>query len=341
MPDRRTEFSMALRRLNEWASSIRRTFDDPRIPGPIRDSFKTVVAVFEDAIQAVASELEKIRGELNSTRMLVDEHHKSVGKSFTAVRREVALVAKNAESAQRQYVVLNRQMRLSQVQGRKADIDDWASGQAELGVQVAEGREAAQRLRGTTGTQEPAARIKRYRDDNAAYQRHLHEAVAAARDLATVDPTTSRRALAGLLDRWAGNRTEAARLARLLPPAMADACRAQADLDIAEQQRADLRHRAELGDQAERILYQNIDAYLYPVLDGGLVLPIWLDLALGCGIAGRDWRDWLDTAIRLIHYRIVYRVPSGCDALGPRPTTEGRQSTEYDRLRADCAAYHL
>ncbi|WP_329051184.1 hypothetical protein OG738_03635 [Amycolatopsis sp. NBC_01488] len=373
MSDGRDELTSTMRRLHEWALGVQR-ISDPRITGPIKESFIKVVAMFENAIQVVALEPEKLRVELNSTRALVaesqrklaaavseriqevdtrldktgkawkelfDEQSSSVDKNFAVLRQEMTSVAKNAESAQRQCVVLKRQISMIQAPGMRAEIDDWAVGQAALGGLVAEGREAAHQLRRMTDTQEPAARIKQYRDEDAAYQRHVCEAVTAARQLTTVDPTTSRRALAQLLERWAGNRKEATRLAQVLPHVKADARRAQDDLDTASQKRAELQHRAERGEQAERDLYQNIDAYLYPVLDGGKVLPLWLDLALGCGIAGRDWPDWLDTAIRLIRYRIVYRVPPGCDALGPRPTVEGRQTTEYDQLRADCAAYRL
>jgi chromosome segregation ATPase len=373
VPDRRDELTTTLRRLREWAASIQRV-SESRITSPTRDSFLNLAAMFESTILTVARELEGIRKDLSETarladasqrklagavseqiqainakleetdkkwKTIVDEQRRSADEKFAALRQEVTSVAKNAESALRQHVALKRQVRMIQAPGMNAEIDDWAAGQAELGVQVAEGRKAAHHLRDMTDTQELAARIARYRDEDAAYRRHLRDAVTAARDLVTLDPTTSRRALAEVLDRWAGNRTEATRLAQKLPFVAAEARRAQDDLDLASQEKADLQHRADLGERAERILYENIDAYLYPVLNGGLVLPIWLDLALGCGIAGRDWSDWLDTAIRLIRYRIVYRVPLGCDALGPRPTGDGPQCAEYDQLRADCAAYRL
>ncbi|MGW5718481.1 hypothetical protein ACWEVP_20095 [Amycolatopsis sp. NPDC003865] len=333
MSDGRDELTSALRELHEWAS------------GELNSTRKLVAESQRKLADEVGERIRKMNTRLDEAgrewKKLLGEQSGSVDKKFAALSKEVTSVAKNAESAQRQCVVLNRQIRMIQAPGMTAEIDDWAAGQAELGVLAADGREAAHQLRGMTDTREPTARIKQYRDEDAAYQRHLHEAVTAARQLTTVDPTTSRRVLAELVERWAGNRKEATRLAQLLPHVKADARRAQDDLDTASRKRADLRHRAERGEQAERTLYQNIDTFLYPVLDGGKVLPLWFDLALGCGIAGRDWPDWLDTAIRLIRYRIVYQVPPGCDALGPRPTAEGQQSAEYDRLRADCAAYRL
>lgn len=373
MIDRRDELTRTVHQLRGWALNIQRELD-ANMSTPIRNSFIDLVTRFNDATQLIARELRQTKTELGDTRTdlentvrlavealadrtreltrKLDEEEKDRKKSFEeqrlfltqnleCLRHEMASLTKEVESTQRQCDLVDRRIRLIRAPGMKAEIDAWAVSQAELGVLVAEGRKASHRMHGMTGTEELVARIKKYDDDVAAHEHRQHEAVTAARELATLDLAASGKKWGEPLERWTRNHAATLALAEQLASSVAAARQAQEELDLASQRGADLQLVVDRGAVAEAALRQNTYSYLYSVLDAGQVLPIWLDLALGCGIPRQNWQEWLDTAVRVIMYRIVYRVLPGCDALGVRPAVEGRQRDEYDQLRTDCTAYRL
>jgi hypothetical protein len=91
---------------------------------------------------------------------------------------------------------------------------------------------------------------------------------------------------------------------------------AKASLDADDAQRTGFQPQIDAHIAAQRALHNTVVGRLDPILRKRLVGPLWFTLALGDSPDGEELRAWLDAAVSLVRYRIIYGVTDPIDALG-------------------------
>ncbi|MET0236064.1 MAG: hypothetical protein ABW224_15575 [Kibdelosporangium sp.] len=281
---------------------------------------------------------EKLETDLAKANRRADEQTDSIMRQLDDIRSRLEELATSADKLASRSSVLERQVRQSLPDTATAELDKWLTRHTELGSQIFEGREAARRLQAMTDAETLRTRMEQHDYNLAAHREHRDKAIAAARDLASLDPSAT-----GDWDRparaWTEHRQAFARLSAELSRSAAEASQAQAELDSHARRSAEL--AVEGGELAETMLRQHVRDHLDTVLATDPVLPAWLANALGAGVSRTYLREWLNTATGIMVYRLVYRFASPIDPLGPRPAEPGARRAEYDRLKHDCELYGL
>jgi hypothetical protein len=279
---------------------------------------------------------EKLGNDLDKTSRRTDDRLDALARRLDKLDARLDTLALEAEATQREVELVHRKIRRIEVPGSAAEIDTWAAGQAELATQVAEGREAARKLGGMADVRTLRARIDAHDTNVAGHRAHQDQAIAAARQLAELDPAAAETTWTQHMRAWSRHEQAAAELAGKLAASQADATAAQAELAGYSQRTSELVPTIDQGEIADGRLRERVRGYLETVVAADQFLPSWLEVALGPGIPRKHWREWMDTALGIIRYRLVYRVTSLVDALGERPDAEGERQAEYDRLTEAC-----
>jgi hypothetical protein len=300
-----------------------------------RDEFKRLLTTLTEELAEQARKLDRLKeSDKRTTKGLA-----SATRRLEEVERKAKSLNDLVESTRGEYVHLERRVRQIQSPRAKAQVDAWAAGQTDLGTRVAQGRAATHRMRDMSG-EDQRNRIARHDNNVTTHRRHQQDAVEAARQLSMLPPAPARRRWRGPMAAWSVNHTAALRLAEELPTSEADKRRALKELDVMSRHSSELDTVVRDGEAADTELRQRIEDFVKGVVDADQFLPMWLELALGIGVSWKHPREWIRTAVGVIHYRIVYAVTDPVTALGDRPA-DREQRDIYDRLTADCAAYQL
>lgn len=308
-------------------------------------SLETSVSQLRTAHQQTRTELaetkrtaEKAESGLRKASKRTDEGFELVTRQLDDVRSRLDELADAIDKLDNRSSVLERQIRQGTPAGQKAELDNWLARHTELGFQVYQGREAAGRLQAMTDVQTLHNRIEQHERNLAAHRHHRDQAIAAARELAALDPAVTpgweRPVLA-----WTTSQRAFAKLSAELESSHADARQAQAELESTARRTAEL--AVESGELAENMLRQHIHDHLDTVLADDPVLPAWLANALGAGPSRTYLREWINTAVGIMAYRVVYQITSQLDPVGPRPLEPGVRRAHYDELKRDCERYRL
>lgn len=136
--------------------------------------------------------------------------------------------------------------------------------------------------------------------------------ISGARTLATSADVPADSAWASFDDRKAAvdQHRESGRYLRQ------QAERAQAELDTEASLRKSFQPQIDAHIAAHDALHQVIVGRFDTILRQRQVAPLWFTLTLGDWPAGDELKDWLDTAIALVRYRIIYGVTDPIEALG-------------------------
>ncbi|MBP2321506.1 putative nucleic acid-binding Zn-ribbon protein [Kibdelosporangium banguiense] len=264
-----------------------------------------------------------------------DDEFKSAGRRLRALETDVVTLADQVRNTQREVELLERKVRQIDAPGSKAEIDTWALGQAELAAEISAGRKAARKLRALADTEALERRIARHDEHVDELRTRRGQAIAAARELASLEPDAIDEAWLSPMRAWNKHHKAAIALAEELDSSAADAQEAKAELAVQSQRSSELQPAVERGRRAEERLWGRVHGYMESVVAADQFLPIWMVNALGPGLPRQNWRGWMSAAVGIIFYRVVYQVTSLVDALGERPAQEGERQDEYDRLYAE------
>jgi DNA repair exonuclease SbcCD ATPase subunit len=282
---------------------------------------------------------DKLDDDLRRYDRRTDERIEALSRRLDKLDARLDSLAVLAEGTQREFELLNRKVRQAEAPGARAGIDSWAVGQQDLADQVAQGRAAAQKLQAMADHKTLRTRIDKHDQHVTDLRQHQDLAVAAARELAELDPDAVETLWAQQMRTWTRHQQAAAALTAKLAASEADAAQARAEMAVYTQRTGELVPAIEQGELAEGRLRERIRGYLETVVAADQFLPTWLEVVLGPGIPRKHWREWMDTAVGIVLYRLVHRVPSLVDALGERPVQAGERQAEYDRLTGDCELY--
>jgi hypothetical protein len=309
--------------------------------GALDTTVKQLSTAYEQTREDLAGakrKFEKVESDLGKTTRRTDEHLDSIDRQLKEIRTRLDELATMTDKLASRSAVLERQVRQSLPATETAELDAWLARHTELAAQIYTGREAAHRLRTMTDVETLRERMEQHDYNLAARIEHRDKAVAAARVLAELDPAAIEDWDRPARD-WRRHQQAFAEIDAGLAASEAAARQAQVELDSHARKSAEL--AVESGDLAETMLRQHINDHLDTVLATDPVLPAWLANALGAGVSRTYLREWLATAAGIMVYRLVYRITSPIDPLGPRPSEQGIRRTEYDRLKKESDRYRL
>jgi chromosome segregation ATPase len=306
---------------------------------PLEASVKQLSTAHEQTSEELGKakrRTEKLESDLGKANRRTDEQFGSVNRQLKEIRSQLEELAIMTDKLAARSDVLERQVRQSLPAAETAELDSWLARHTELAAQIFAGREAAHRLQTMTDVQTLRERMEQHEYNLAARIEHRDKAVAAARELAELDPAAD-------WDRpardWRRHQQAFAKINAELAASEAAARQAQVELDSHARKSAEL--AVESGELAETMLRQHIHDHLDTMLATDPVLPAWLANALGAGVSRTYLREWLNAAVGIMVYRLVYRITSPIDPLGPRPAEPGARRTEYDRLKQESERYRL
>jgi hypothetical protein len=100
--------------------------------------------------------------------------------------------------------------------------------------------------------------------------------------------------------------------------------------------RADKQPVMSAGDRAEKRLTLALRSRLADAVSSRSLLPAWFVTVLGAVPPARATDRWLETATRVLLYRLTYDITDQGVALGPQPLDADRhRRSRYERLRKD------
>jgi chromosome segregation ATPase len=307
--------------------------------GSLETSVQQLSAAHQQArenLDNVKRRTEKLESDLGKANRRTDEQFGSADRQLREIRAQLEELATLTDKLAARSEVLERQVRQSLPATATAALDTWLARHTELAAQVYAGREAAHRLETMTDVQTLRERMDQHEYNLAARIEHRDKAVAAARELAELDPAADWEQPAS---DWRRHQQAFAKISAELAASETAARQAQVELDSHARKSAEL--AVESGELAETMLRQHIHDHLDTVLATDPVLPPWLANALGAGVSRTYLREWLSTAVGIMVYRLVYRITSPIDPLGPRPAEPGFRRTEFDRLKAESERYRV
>lgn len=90
------------------------------------------------------------------------------------------------------------------------------------------------------------------------------------------------------------------------------------------------------GDRAEKRLTLALRSRLADAVRSRSLLPAWFVTVLGAAPPARGTDAWLETATRVLLYRLTYDITDQVVALGSAPSEADRhRSSWYEQLRKD------
>ncbi|RQW96971.1 hypothetical protein DLJ59_30215 [Micromonospora inaquosa] len=89
------------------------------------------------------------------------------------------------------------------------------------------------------------------------------------------------------------------------------------------------------GEAARATLQSKLRDRLSTAIADAALLPSWFTIVLGHQPPATDTQRWLDTAVSLLMYRIIYAVKDPVVALGPPPGDDADRKAWYRSLTED------
>jgi outer membrane murein-binding lipoprotein Lpp len=213
-----------------------------------------------------------------------------------------------------------------------AELDKWPADFKALVAAVRTGRELSGHVLTDLQRASYVGRI-----DAPNYLRRLQvekreKMIAYARTLASADPT-DRQAWQEVRDAWPQLAKEFNELADRFNAAVDNAARAREEFDAAEARQREVAGRVQHGQQCYTKLLVRIRTRLVEALRDDLLLPMWFETALGPTTPTENTEQWLDTAVQVIAYRLIYQVDDQALALGTGSTRRSSIQTATRRRR--------
>lgn len=271
-------------------------------------------------------ELRDIRSGISGCNDKIDKAEEELGDRLEDAEQAIARLMQHLR-------LLDGQIKAAQGVP-EADLDTFTTDQRALARTMQRGRSARSLLLGDHDRVTHQTRVRYHRETAAK-----HQAARAAVVETTGAFTTSRY---GTTDHSeAASRLRAAiadetrlrqDLARQAPGAD-ESARALAD-DAST--RADQQPVMAAGNRAEKRLTLALRSRLADAISSRSLLPAWFVTVLGAAPPARATQQWLETATRVVLYRITFDITDQVLALGPEPPDTDRQRRSwYDQLRRD------
>ncbi|GLY50988.1 hypothetical protein [Lentzea sp. NBRC 102530] len=279
-----------------------------------------------DPVKALDDKIERLKKELKSLETRIDNaqtdaaHHqlsqanqlKDSNRKLTKTDDRVTELAESVHRLERLLVALNRKVRASET--RKADFDEWPEiGETDL-AKILKGQEAYARRSFTP------QEAKDTRRAIAEYDKAAREAMDAAEALTHLPPNAEAL--------WRTNYKQW-----------------QAIQDVERPQPPDDDTHAKdsvaksTGNEAIKHARVVIRGRIEDAVASDLLFPAWFENILGPAAPPGRADDWLYTATDVVLYRLLHKITSPADALGPVPEEDGHRKTLHVRLTGECADY--
>lgn len=215
-----------------------------------------------------------------------------------------------------------------------ADLDTFTKDQHALARTIEQGWNARSLLLGDHDRQTHQVRVRHHRETADKHQTVLTVVVdAVGAFTASRYNTSAHTEAAGRL------RTTIAEEARLRQDTARQALRAEESANALSDDastRADKQPVISAGDRAEKRLTLALRSRLADAISSRALLPAWFVTVLGAVPPARATDQWLETATRVLLYRLTYDIADQVVALGPEPSDADRDRRSwYEQLRKD------
>ncbi|WP_394617532.1 hypothetical protein JNUCC0626_49510 [Lentzea sp. JNUCC 0626] len=279
-----------------------------------------------DPVKALDDKIERLKKELKSLETRIDNAQtdaahqqlsqanqlKDSNRKLTKTTDKVTELAESVHRLERLLVALNRKVRAGET--RKADFDEWPEIDDLDLAKILKGQEAYARRSFTP------QEAKDTRRAIAEYDKAAQEAIEAAEALTHLPPNAEAL--------WRNNYKQWKAIQNAERPQPPDDDTHAKD-SVAKS----------TGNEAIKHARQVIRARIEDAVASDLLFPAWFENLLGPAAPPGRADDWLYTATDVVLYRLLHKITSPADALGPVPDEEGHRKTLHDRLTGECADY--
>ncbi len=215
-----------------------------------------------------------------------------------------------------------------------ADLDTYTKDQHALARTMLKGWNARSLLLGDHDSHTHQVRVRHHRETADRHRTALAAVVDAIGAVtASRYGTTGHSEAAGRLRAAIADEARLRQdLARQAPHAEASATALADDSST----RADKQPAMSAGDRAEKRLTMALRSRLADAVSSRALLPAWFVTVLGAAPPARATNQWLETATRVLLYRLTYDITDQVVALGPEPSDADRHRRSwYEQLRKD------
>ncbi|SDH19519.1 hypothetical protein SAMN05216553_117153 [Lentzea fradiae] len=263
-------------------------------------------------LKALTTRIENSETEAAQQHLGVTNQIRDTTRKITKTDDRVSELAESVHRLERLLIALNRKVRAGNT--GKADFDSWPEVGDEQLARIAKGQEAYARRKFTP------QEAKLARKAVAEYDRQALEAVEAAEALTHLPPTAESL--------WRKNYRQWTAITTKVRP----------ELPEGDTQASDSAAKS-AGNTAIAEVRRHIRARIEDAVARDLLFPAWFENMLGPAAPPGRADDWLYTATDVVLYRLLHKVTSPADALGPAPREDGHRKTLFDRLTAECAEH--
>jgi hypothetical protein len=297
-----------------------------------------------NSLESQVADLEDLPEELRRLRHHLDSELEEHSSKFRSVESDVEeLEAGTGTLAAKLKVLTTRLTWLekhlaSTGEIESAELDADALGLSSQADDVA-------RARGAKAQLHPDYQLGIWRqqiDDHAkrltAHRAARQAVLDAAAKLGTTDPNSRAHHQAAAAFTTAVPQEREA--AKLLPQSAGRAKAARTNLPQEEERRTRLAPVIADGERAEKMLHWQLRSQLSDALDRALLMPTWFSTVFGPLPPAANADTWLNTAVRVLAHRAVYRITDPVLALGDRPHSPDHRISEYNELAEDLRRLH-
>ncbi|MER6409003.1 hypothetical protein ABT269_37215 [Streptomyces viridosporus] len=215
-----------------------------------------------------------------------------------------------------------------------ADLDTFTTDQRALARTMEQGWSARRHLLGDHDRATHRRRIQYHQDTTARHRQARTEVIdAVAAFTASRYGTPDHAKATGRLRTALSNENT---LRQNLTQQKTRAEESANALAADAQTRADRQPVISAGERAEKRLTMALRSRLAEAISSRALPPAWFVTVLGAAPPARDTDRWLQTATRVLLYRLTYDITDQVLALGPAPSdTDRHRRSWYDELHKD------
>ncbi|GAB2766559.1 hypothetical protein [Streptomyces bullii] len=271
-------------------------------------------------------ELRDIRSDISECDDKIDKVDEELGARITDTEQAIKRLTQHVR-------LLDGQLKVSGGVPA-ADLDTFTADQRALARTMEQGWNARSLLLGDHDRHTYQVRVRHHRETADRHRTALASVVDAVGAFTSSRyGTTEHSEAAGRLRTAIADEARLRQdLARQAPHAE-EAANALAD-DAST--RADKQPTMSAGDRAEKRLTMALRSRLTDAISSRSLLPAWFVTVLGAAPPARATDQWLETATRVLLYRLTYDITDQVVALGPEPSDADRYRRGwYEQLRKD------
>ncbi|WP_327348986.1 hypothetical protein [Streptomyces europaeiscabiei] len=271
-------------------------------------------------------ELRDIRSDISECDDKIDKVDEELGDRVTDTEQTIKRLTQHVR-------LLEGQLKMSGGLP-PADLDSFTADQRALARTMEQGWKARSLLLGDHDRRTHQARVRHHQETE---DKHL-AALAAAVDAvgaftASRYGTTEHHEAADRLHTATADEVRLRQDLARQAPYLEEAAEALAD-DTST--RADKQPVMSAGDRAEKRLMLAMRSRLADAISSRSLLPAWFVAVLGAAPPARATDQWLETATRVLLYRLTYDITDQVVALGPEPSEASRRRRSwYEQLSKD------